>query len=90
MRYEDLVEDSEKALRPLCNLLNIDFSESMTYPSWNSQDLTDNIYPWGTINRATPQQNKEAAMSLSLREKDYISKSCELLLKHFGYEKFGI
>lgn len=89
MRYEDLVANPEKALAPLCKALNIKFTESMTYPSWNSENITGKIYPWGTINNATPEENMATANRLSTEEKKQIKLFSQHMIDVFDYNSFA-
>jgi len=57
LRYEDLVADPRQALTPICEKIGIAFADTMTYPSFNGRDISDSVYPWGTIVRATPEAN---------------------------------
>jgi hypothetical protein len=86
LRYEDLIADPEQALAPLCKALNIRFTEAMTYPSWNSQDLTGRIYPWGTINNAKPEENIAAIHRLDPEERKHIESYSEVMMDVFDYK----
>jgi hypothetical protein len=85
MRYEDLIADPEKALAPLCKAVNIQFQESMTYPSWNGENLTGRIYPWGTINNAKTEENMQAIQRLDSKDKQVIQSCSEVMMTVFGY-----
>jgi hypothetical protein len=87
MRYEDLIADPEKALAPLCRALNIKFTDSMRYPSWNGKDITGQIYPWGTISHATTEENLKAASSLNSDEIIKIKTSSEIMMTVFDYHQ---
>jgi hypothetical protein len=89
LRYEDLIADSEKAFAPLCKAMNIKFSESMTYPSWNSNNISDNIYPWGTINSARPEENVAALQRLGSEEKAQINSYSKVMMDVFDYNAFA-
>lgn len=89
MRYEDLIADPEKALAPLCKALNIPFSSAMTYPSWNGENITGKIYPWGTINNANPEENLIAASSLSSDEKAKIKSYSDVMINIFDYNQLA-
>lgn len=87
MRYEDLITDPQQALAPLCKALKIDFTKSMTYPSWNGEDITGKIYPWGTINNAKPEENLAAASRLSSEEKAKIKSYSDVMINILNYDK---
>ncbi len=86
LRYEDLIADPEKALAPLCKALNIPFSESMTYPSWNGKNISGQIYPWGTINNSTHDENIAAMQRLSSDEKHQIKSYSDVIMNMFNYQ----
>jgi hypothetical protein len=88
LRYEDLIENPGKVMESLCQRIKIKPSKVLSYPSWNGQDITNNIYPWGTINQATSQANEMAAMSLDKKEKDLILKYSKMMVSHFNYDAY--
>jgi hypothetical protein len=59
----------------------------LLYPSWNGSRLEE-VYPWGTIRKATPQANVAAMEQLSERERDEIASLSRLMLKELGYDRF--
>ncbi|MFH1334395.1 MAG: sulfotransferase [Pseudomonadota bacterium] len=87
IRYEDLVDNSQVVMERIAAKIGIAFKETMLHPSWNGMDLTNNIYPWGTIVSATSEANLHAISELNKDEKQYIKKTSELLLKYFGYDQ---
>lgn len=88
LRYEDLVADPEKALSTICRQIGIKFSDTMLYPSWNSQNISKNIYPWGMINHASTEENFSAIERLSASERERIRLSSKLMLEQFEYADF--
>ncbi|CDZ76225.1 hypothetical protein BN59_00492 [Legionella massiliensis] len=88
VRYEDIVGNTRKTMEMICSRVGIAYSDSMLHPSFNSKDITGNIFPWGTINNATKEENKATAASLSSEEMKNIIKYSGLMIKHFGYEDF--
>lgn len=86
VRVEDVMEDSVKALTPLCNALEIEVADTLGTPTWNGKEL-EQIYPWGTIRTATPEANIDTARELSAEEirtiRDYTWQYHEV----FGYDK---
>lgn len=86
VRYEDIIGNTAATMKNICQKIGIDYSEQLLFPSFNSKDITDNIHPWGTINKATPAENKAVAASLSEHEIEEIVKYSELLIKHFNYQ----
>jgi hypothetical protein len=64
LRYEDLISQPEEQLAALCQQLGLPFSETLLYPSWNGRKL-EQINPWGTIRKATPENDKATRDELS-------------------------
>jgi hypothetical protein len=84
VRTEDVMADSTKALGPVCDALGIERAASLEQPSWNGEPLGE-VYPWGTIRKATPAQNKAEAQSLSAAERDAIRQRAWQYLDVFDY-----
>jgi hypothetical protein len=55
--------------------------------SWNGQPLEE-VYPWGTIRKATPEANLTTAKELSEAEQLEIQLLANQYLKVFNYENF--
>lgn len=88
VRLEDLINDSKSALQEICDALAINNDEeSLTYPSWNSQKLSE-VYPWGTIRIPTPDANKATADELSNEEKKEISSRASIYIEKLNYSDF--
>lgn len=87
VRFEDICEDSRRALMPFCERVGIDPSALVTTPTWNAKPLNE-IYPWGTIRRATPEQNAATAAELSTEEKEEVARRARTLLATFSYTDF--
>lgn len=85
LRYEDLVSDPRATFMALCQKLNIEFSETLLYPSWNGVEL-EQVYPWGTIKFPTVEANIAAAKELSQQERDEIRSLTAVMCKVLGYE----
>ncbi len=64
LRIEDVLADPHAALGALCAKLGLDAADSLRYPSWNGKRL-DEVYPWGTIRKATPEANLATAHELT-------------------------
>ena len=86
LRYEDLVAEPEKALSGLCDKVGIAFSETMNYPSFNGRDISKQVYPWGTVQKATTETNIATLNELSNQEFDFIRGYSTEMLKSFDYE----
>ena len=87
VRIEDVMEDSLVALRPLCDALGVEADASLRAPSWNGTALEE-IYPWGTIRRATPAVNRETAAQLSVAEREEIRERARPYLELLDYASF--
>jgi Sulfotransferase family len=87
VRSEDVMADPIKALRPVCDALNVEPHPNLAFPSWNGRPLQE-VYPWGTIRSVTLQANRATAFELSTEERFAIAREAGLYLEAFGYEKF--
>lgn len=87
VRAEDVMEDSVKALTPVCEAVGVGVADSLSKPSWNGIELEE-VYPWGTIRKATPDQNRATAEELSKEERDEIRERTWQYLEPLGYDKF--
>ena len=87
VRTEDVMADSRAALGPVCDALGIERAPSLAQPSWNGTPLEE-VYPWGTIRKATTAQNKAEALSLSPAERDAIRQRAWQYLDVFDYRGF--
>ena len=86
VRYEDIINDPEKALRPVFQRIGLKFSATLNYPSWNSQRLK-HVYPWGTIRTPTETVNLQTARELTGQEIEEIRMRSNLYLEILGYQK---
>jgi hypothetical protein len=87
VRAEDVMADSYKTLGELCSKLGLEKSESLRKPTWNGKELTE-VYPWGTIRKATPEANLATANELSQDEKEEIRMMTWQYLDVFDYKSF--
>lgn len=85
IRTEDVMENSKAALGDLCKKLGLEVTDSLREPSWNGQPLEE-VYPWGTIRKATTQANLATAQELSADEQLEIQLLTNQYLKVFKYE----
>ncbi len=86
-RYEDLVADKTKFMQKLSDFINVEFNNTMLYPSWNGKEIKDMIAPWGTVLKSDENYNKHIIEELTMEEKKQISYATAALAKHFGYDK---
>ncbi len=87
VRAEDVMADSLKTLGAVCEALGLESAESLKAPTWNGAALEE-VYPWGTIRKATPEANRATAGELSSRERDEIRSRTWQYLEVFDYKGF--
>ncbi len=87
IRYEDVVVDPDACLGKLCEKLGIAASKSLRTPTWNAKPLEE-VYPWGTIRKATAQANKATAQELSEDEIESVRIWTDIYLEILGYKDF--
>ena len=87
VRIEDVMEDALAALQPVCDAIGVEAGASLRTPSWNGTALEE-IYPWGTIRRATPAVNRETAAQLSVAEREEIRERARPYLELLDYASF--
>jgi hypothetical protein len=87
VRAEDVMADSHKTLGALCEKLGVDPADSLRTPTWNGTELEE-VYPWGTLRKVTPEANKSTAEELSQQERDAIRAYTWQYLDIFDYKNF--
>jgi hypothetical protein len=87
VRIEDVMADPAAALKGVCTAIGVDSDDSLGSPSWNGAPLAE-VYPWGTIRKATSAANRETALELSAVEKERIRLHAGPYLEAFGYKDF--
>ena len=87
VRIEDVMADPVAALKDVCRTLGIESDDSLRSPSWNGAPLTE-VYPWGTIRKATNAVNRETALELSMKEREAIRAHAGPYLEAFDYKDF--
>ncbi len=87
VRIEDVLADSYGTLSAVCKAVGVEPSESLRTVSWNGTEL-DEVYPWGTIRKATPEANLATAMELSPEEREAVRERTWQYLDHFNYTNF--
>ncbi len=88
VRIEDVMSDSLKTLGEILEKLNIDSNaKSLTQTSFNGKEL-EQVYPWGTLRKVTPEVNYDTAMELTKREQDEIKEYTWQYLETFDYSKY--
>lgn len=87
VRYEDMISDPFGVLGRICRKLGLHTAESLRTPSWNGGPL-EQIYPWGTIRKASVAVNRATADELSGDEIDQIRVWTQVYLDIFDYTHF--
>jgi hypothetical protein len=87
VRFEDIVADRKKALERICAAVGCETADSLATPTFNGQPLEE-VYPWGTIRKATPEANRATALELDRSEREEVRLRGQPYLEPFGYEKF--
>ena len=87
VRIEDVMADPAGTLGPLCERLGVEAGPSLKAPTWNGSTLEE-VYPWGTIRRATPEANRATAGELSPEERDEVRQRAWQYLEVFDYKGY--
>ncbi|MDZ4763651.1 MAG: sulfotransferase [Chloroflexota bacterium] len=87
VRAEDVMADSYGTLGKICTALGLAPAESLRKPTWNGTELEE-VYPWGTLRKVTPEQNKATALELSAEEQGAIREYTWQYLDTFDYKHF--
>jgi hypothetical protein len=87
VRVEDVMNDPFTTLGLVCDKLGLERAESLRAPTWNGAPLQE-IFPWGTIRRATPEQNLATARELSESEREEVRAFTWQYLDVFNYRSF--
>jgi len=87
VRAEDVMADSYKTLGAICEAVGVQPAESLRVPSWNGTELEE-VYPWGTLRKVTPEANKATAQRLSPEEQGAIREYTRQYLDTFDYTSF--
>ncbi|HEX8137145.1 MAG TPA: sulfotransferase [Pyrinomonadaceae bacterium] len=87
VRVEDVMADPLKTLGAVCERLGLERAASLLTPTWNGTQLEE-VYPWGTIRRATPEANLATAQELSAQERDQVRTYAWQYLDVFDYKGF--
>jgi len=86
LRFEDVVADPKGVLGKLCMKIGLDSSDILATPTWNGAVLEE-VYPWGTIRRATPEANLATAKELSGEEREQVRLWAEPYLDILDYRR---
>ncbi|HKZ14998.1 MAG TPA: sulfotransferase [Solirubrobacterales bacterium] len=87
VRIEDVMADSVAALTPVCEALGLGADPALEGPSWNGRQMEE-VYPWGTIRIATPEQNAATAAELTGEEQREVAERAAPFAELLGYGAF--
>jgi len=87
VRLEDLLENPHSALGVVCEKMGLERTDTLKTPTWNGKVLEE-VYPWGTIRRATVEANRATAQELSKEESAEIRLLAEPYLAPLRYKDF--
>ena len=87
VRAEDVMAGSKNTLSTVLAKLGLGTDDALGRPSWNGSVLEE-VYPWGTIRRATPDANKATALELSAEQREEIRLRTWQYLDVFDYKSF--
>jgi hypothetical protein len=85
LRFEDVVANPREAMGKITEKLGLSWSDTLLYPSWNGRQLGE-IYPWGTIRKASPEANIATMNELDAGRKADIRSYTSTMLPFFEYE----
>src|SRR5262249_1011921 len=87
VRLEDVLGDPVEVLGGVCRRLGLDPHPSLGAPSWNGEALAE-VYPWGTIRKATVEANRATAGELSREERAEVRDRARPYLDALDYKGF--
>ncbi len=87
VRLEDSLRDPVQSLGAVCKAIGIEAGDTLRTPSWNGNALTE-VFPWGTIRKATEEANRATAGELSPAERDAVRAAAGPYLETFDYKGF--
>ncbi len=87
VRAEDVMRDPRATLGVVCEAMGLEAAATLQTPTWNGQELEE-IYPWGTIRKATPEANRATAEELSAAEREEVRARAWQYLDTFDYASF--
>ena len=87
VRAEDVMADSYQTLGDICQKLGLEATDSLRRPTWNGTPLEE-VYPWGTLRKVTPESNRATAEELSERERAEVRAYTWQYLDVFDYRSF--
>lgn len=86
LRVEDVMANPYQVLGDLCKKLGLEADESLKWPAWNGVVLEE-VYPWGTLRKVTPEANRATAAELSDQEAAEVRAFAWQYLDVFDYQR---
>jgi Sulfotransferase family len=87
VRAEDVMADPVGTLGKVLDHVGLGPDDALKQPTWNGTAL-DEVYPWGTLRKVTPERNRQTALELSSQERDQIRACAWQYLDVFDYTDF--
>jgi hypothetical protein len=87
VRIEDVMADPYQTLGKVCEKLGLVPDEALKQPSWNGRVLEE-VYPWGTLRKVTPEVNRATAEGLTSEQKAQVRDYAWQYLDVFDYRGF--
>ena len=87
IQTENVLASPRKTLNAVLQKIGLEDSENLNAVTWNGEPLKE-VYPWGTIRKATQQANLETALELTSEERKLIYQATEHYLDVYGYHDF--
>ncbi len=84
VRLEDVLANPVETLGAVCRALGLEPADSLEKPTWNGSELEE-VYPWGTIRRASTDANLATAAELSEDEREAVRSYAWQYLDVFNY-----
>lgn len=87
LRTEDILADPKSVLGALLDKLGLGQHEALNTPSWNGIELEE-VYPWGTLRKVTPDVNYSTAKELNKKEQVSIEQLAWQYLEVLDYKDY--
>lgn len=87
VRFEDIIADPNAVLEPVLAKMDLEWSDSCLYPSWNGSKM-DQLFPWGTVRTPTPEANIATMNELSIEQKREMASFVGVAGRLLGYDEF--
>ncbi len=88
LRFEDLVANPRETMGGVAKRLGLSWADTLLYPSWNGRKMGE-VYPWGTIRKASTEANIATMNELDAGQKAEIRSYTSTMLPFFDYERLA-